>query len=126
MIMDLDDGDKDKDEEIDGYLFSVDLHIPEHLHDHFNNYPPCAEYISIKKEDLSECQQEWYNETKINKLCLSLNDKTDYVVNYRYLKLVLSLGVELVKVNKVLKYSLMLLIKIHIRIIDARESKEML
>ena len=99
MIMALDD------QGYKGFLFSVDLHIPNHLHDHFNNYPPCAENISIKKEDLSEWQQEGYNETKIKKLCLSLNDKTDYVVNYRYLKLVLSLGVELVKVNKVLKYS---------------------
>ena len=98
-IMNLDDeGEK-------GYLFSVDLHIPEHLHDHFNNYPPCAENISIKKDDLSKWQQQDYKESKIEKLCITLKDKIDYVVNYRYLKLVLSLGVELVKVNKVLKYS---------------------
>ena len=54
---------------------------------------------------MSSWQQENYNESKIKKLCITLKDKTDYVVNYRYLKLALSLGVELVKVNKVLEYS---------------------
>jgi hypothetical protein len=48
-----------------GYLFSVDLHIPDNLHDHFNNYPPCAENISIKKDYLNEWQQNNYHETKI-------------------------------------------------------------
>ena len=45
-----------------------------------------------------------YKESKIKKLCTTFFDKIDYVVNYRYLKLVLSLGVELIKVNKVLEY----------------------
>jgi hypothetical protein len=88
-----------------GYLFSVDLDIPNELHDHFNNYPPCAENISILKENLSEWQQEEYEETKITKLCLTLQNKKDYVVNYRYLKLVLNMGVKLIKVNKVLQFS---------------------
>jgi hypothetical protein len=37
-------------------------------------------------------------------LCCTFFDKKNYVVNYRYLKLVLSLGVTLESVNKVLEY----------------------
>jgi hypothetical protein len=97
-IMTLDDkGEK-------GYLFSVDLHLPDDKHDYFNNYPLCPENISINKCELNDWQQENYKQSKINKLCLTLHDKTNYIVNYRYLKLALSLGYELVEVRKVLEY----------------------
>ena len=94
-----------KDDADKGYLFSVDLHIPSNLHDYMNNYPPCPENISINKSDLNGWQQEGYKNSKIKKLCCTFYDKINYVVNYRYLKLVLSLGVELIQVNKVLEYS---------------------
>ena len=93
-----------KDDSIDGYLFSVDLDIPEGKHNYFNDYPLCPENISIKKNELNLWQQENYKESKIQKLCLTLHNKKDYIVNYRYLKMALSLGYELVKVNKVLEY----------------------
>ena len=93
----------DKDDK--GYLFCVDLHIPVELHTHMNNYPPCPENISIKKEYLNEWQKEGYRNSNIKKLCTTFNDKIEYVVNYRYLKLVLSLGVELKAVHQVLEYS---------------------
>ena len=97
-ILDLNDkGDK-------GYLFAVDLHIPVKLHDYFNGYTPLPINKSIKKKDLNEWQQKDYNETKVEKLCCSLEDRKDYVVNYRMLKLALSLGYELKNVNKVLEY----------------------
>lgn len=88
-----------------GYLFSVDLDIPEDKHDYFNAYPLCPENKSIKKSELNEWQQENYKESKIKKLCLTLYNKKDYIVNYRYLKLALSLGYKLNKVNKVLEYT---------------------
>lgn len=87
-----------------GYLFSVDLHIPEDKHDYFNNYVPCPENTTINKEWVSEWMKADYKQSKIGKLCTTFFDKVNYVVNYRYLKLVLSLGVELIKVNKVLEY----------------------
>ena len=34
-----------------------------------------------------------------------MEDKKDYIINYRLLKLYLSLGVKLVKVNKCLEYT---------------------
>jgi hypothetical protein len=87
-----------------GYLFNVDLHIPEKLHDYFNGYVPLPLNKSVKKNELNEWQQKDYNESKIEKLCCSLHDRKEYTVNYRMLKLALSLGFELVKVNKVLEY----------------------
>ena len=87
-----------------GFMFSIDLHIPQELHEYFNNYPLCPENISIKKEWVSDWMKNQYNESPIKKLCLTFFDKKEYVVNYRYLKLVLSLGVELIKVNRVLEY----------------------
>jgi hypothetical protein len=69
-----------------------------------NNYPPCPENITIKKNDLSTWQQEGYKESKVEKLCLTFYDKKNYVVNYRYLKLIIGLGVE-VKINRVLEYN---------------------
>jgi hypothetical protein len=98
MILQLDD------ESSKGYLFQVDLKIPEEKHDYFNDYPLCPENMCIKKEFLNEWQQQNYKESKVNKLCLTLFDKNDYIINYRYLKLVLNLGYELVSVNKVLEY----------------------
>ena len=91
-------------EDSKGYLFEVDLHIPESLHDHFNNYVPCPENISINKSDLNEWQQIDYKESKVQKLCTSFKDKIKYVVNYRYLQLVLKLGVELTAVHRVLEF----------------------
>lgn len=88
-----------------GYMFEVDLHIPDELHDKFNNYVPCPENISIKKDYLSEWQQHNYTESKITKLCTTFLDKNSYVVNYRYLQLCLSLGVELKRVHRVLQFN---------------------
>ena len=87
-----------------GYLFNVDLKIPEDKHNYFNNYTPLPLNKTIKKDELNDNQIKDYKETNIKKLCCSLEDRTNYKVNYRLLKLVLSLGFELVKVNQVLEY----------------------
>ena len=87
-----------------GYTFSVDLHYPDELHDHHNNYPLACENMQTKKEYLNEWQQENYKESKIKKLLLTFFDKKDYVINYRLLKLYLQLGLKIKKVNKVLQY----------------------
>jgi hypothetical protein len=94
-------GDKDSK----GYLFEVDTHIPIELHDHMNQYPPLAENMSIKKEYLNEWQQKDYKQSNIKKLCLSFHDKKNYVINYRLLKLFISLGVKITKINRVLEYT---------------------
>lgn len=94
-----------KDDDKTGYLFNVDLEYPEELHDTHNNYPLCPERLCVNKNDLNKWQTENYKENKIEKLILTLRDKNNYTCNYRYLKLVLSLGLKLKKVNKVLQYT---------------------
>jgi hypothetical protein len=47
----------------------------------------------IKKDYVADWMKADYKQSKIKKLCCSFLDKKDYVVNYRYLKLALSLGV---------------------------------
>jgi len=91
------------DENDIGFLFSVDTHINQKHHDYMNNYPICPENISIKKDDLNEWQKENYKNSNIKKLCLTFYDKKDYIINYRLLKLFISLGLE-IKINKVLQY----------------------
>jgi len=107
-IMNITDISKDDEfDDIDstGYLFSVNLHIPKELHEKMNNYPPCPDNICIDKDDLNDWQQEGYKKSKVKKLCLTFHDKINYVINYRLLKLYLSLGVTLLKVNRVLQYT---------------------
>ena len=41
---------------------------------------------------------------QLKKLVTSFDDKNNYVLNYRILKLYLSLGLELVKVNRVIEF----------------------
>ena len=84
-----------------GYLFNVDIEYPTKLHDKLNDYPLCAINSSIKKEWLSSNQQSEYKETKAEKLITTLQNKTSYTVNYRYLQLCIRLGL-IIKVNKVL------------------------
>lgn len=106
----LENWEKSKIMELDnrgakGYLFSVDLHIPDELHNHFNGYALAPESQCVLKENLNEWQQEGYKQSKIKKLITSLSDKKNYVLNYRILKLYLSLGVELMKVNQCVEYT---------------------
>ena len=87
-----------------GYLFDVDLHYPKELHDLHNGYALASNNSEIKKEWLNDWQQNKYKESNIKKLITSFHDKSNYVVNYRLLKLFLSLGLVLKKVNRVIEY----------------------
>ena len=40
-----------------GYLFEVDITLPENLHNHFNQYPLFPENLVINKENLNEFQK---------------------------------------------------------------------
>lgn len=75
-----------------GYFLEVDLSYPEDLHDLHNDYPFCPERMTI-------------GNSKNPKLVLNLNDKVSYVLHYSNLKMVLSHGLKLVGVKKVLKFN---------------------
>ena len=93
-----------KDDADIGYTFSVDLSIPTDKHDYFNNYVPLPITQTIDKKDLNKWQQVNYKNSKVTKLVASFKDRKNYIVNYRLLKLALSLGFKLDKVNKVMQY----------------------
>lgn len=76
-----------------GYLIEVDLEYPESLHDLHNDYPFCPEHMLPPHPD-----------SKHEKLLLNLFDKTNYVLHYRMLKLVLSHGLKLHRVHRILKF----------------------
>ena len=93
----------------DGYIFSVDLHYPQHLHDLHNDYPLAPESFTITPDMLSSYQKELLNEmdmtaTQCQKLVPNLYDKSDYVLHHRNLQLYLSLGMEVTKVHRVLSF----------------------
>lgn len=76
-----------------GYLFEVDLEIPQHLHEKFQDYPFCPENGVVPGTNNSK------------KLLLTLHNKKNYVIHYRMLKLALQQGVILKTVNRVLQFN---------------------
>lgn len=75
-----------------GYMFEVDLDYPESLHDLHNDYPFCAENMPVP------------NTTNVRKLLLTLNNRKNYVIHYRMLKLALQHGLVLKKVHRTLEF----------------------
>lgn len=93
----------------DGYIFEVDLEYPNKLHDRHNDYPLAPATVTIRPNMMSPYQKNLAEnlERKITgceKLVPNLDDKNNYVVHYRNLKLYLDLGMKLHKVHRVLKF----------------------
>lgn len=80
-----------KDDAEYGYFLEVDLEYPQKLHEAHNDYPMCSERMCIGK-------------SKQEKLILNLNSKKNYILHYRTLKFVLSHGLELKHIHKVLRF----------------------
>lgn len=74
-----------------GYFLEVDLDYPSSLHNAHNDYPLCPEKMRI-------------GNSKVDKLVLNLNAKKKYVLHYRTLKFILSHGMSLTRVHKVLRF----------------------
>ena len=71
-------------------ILEVDLSYPEELHDLHNDYPLCPERV--------ECDKG------VKKLIPNLRDKKNYVIHYRTLMQCLSLGMELTKIHRGIKF----------------------
>ena len=92
-----------------GYIFEVDLQYPESLHDLHNDYPLAPEHMKVKKGMLSQYNKDVLSATKTsflesNKLIANLNDKQNYVVHYRALKLYIQLGLKVTSIKRVLSF----------------------
>ena len=64
-----------------GYIFEVDLHCPNHLHNLHDDYPLALESLVIDRSMYSSTQQAVFPESAPQrKLIPNLRDKVKYVV----------------------------------------------
>ena len=92
-----------------GWILEVDLEYPAELHKEHNSYPLAPEKKVVKKENMSDYQNNLIKELDLKipnskKLLLTLEDKKDYVVHYENLKFYLKQGMKLKRVKKALEF----------------------
>ena len=108
--VDIDTVLKTDDDNEEGYILEVDLHVPEKLHDKLKEYPPCPENMNITENMLSDFQKEMAVKNKVKfsskskKLVPHLMDKIKYCIHYRNLKYVVGLGVEIKQVHNIISF----------------------
>ena len=93
------------DDAEDGYIFEVDLHYPQHLHDAHDDYPLAPEPLETGSDMYSPTQQAVFPQSAPQrKLIPNLRDKVRNVVHYRNLKLYLQLGLVVTRIHRVLVF----------------------
>ena len=97
-----------------GYFLEVDVEIPTHLHNYFNDLPPFPETIDITESMASPSTKKARADSNrfrdgckfsCPKLAPNLNPKYRYKCHISALQLFLSLGCILVKVHRVLEFT---------------------
>ena len=93
-----------------GLILEVDLEIPEHLHDYFNDYMPVPEHVKVTKDMLSSYNKNCMEKLNIRhiatkKLVPNLYNKEKYVIDYRTLQLYIQLGMKLGKIHRAIKFN---------------------
>ena len=93
------------DDAEDGYIYEVDLHYPQHLHDAHDDYPLAPESLEVGSDMYSPAQHAVFPQiASQRKLTPNLRDKIKYVVHYRNLKLYLQLGLVFTRIHRVLAF----------------------
>ena len=88
-----------------GYLFNVDIHIPEDKHSYLNGYCPCPELKEPLENMISNFNKNAYKAShkgkfkSSKKLILDLCDKKEYLVHIDNLKFYLEIGCVITKIN---------------------------
>lgn len=75
-----------------GRIYCVDLHIPENLHDHLNDFPPAPENIKVPNSNQS-------------KLVSHLGNREKYVVLDELLEYYVKLGLKVTKIHQCLEFN---------------------
>ena len=90
-----------------GYVLEVDLEIPDHLHDEFNDLPPAPESLVIDETFLSPLQTKFPESAKKpqRKLAPNLLPKKNYVTHYRNLKFYMDMGCVVTKIHRALSFN---------------------
>ena len=102
-----------KDDNETGYLFEVDLNYPANIHDFTADYPLLPESGEITFDQFSPFMKDYYKllhgtdrkYTPTRKLLLTQYNKEAYIVHYSILKFYLSMGIELVRVRRAIKFT---------------------
>jgi len=93
-----------------GYYIECDLHYPSYLHEEHANFPLCPEILEVGFDNLSPYTQNamLQNEGRKTysdvKLMTTFHDKLNYVTHIKNLQLYLSLGMQLMKIHRVLEF----------------------
>ena len=100
---------KKKENAKNGWILEVDLEYPAELHEQNNSYPLAPEKKVVKKECMSDYQKRLMKDLDLKppeseKLLLTLEDKSNYVVHYRNLQFYLKQGMKLKRVHRVLEF----------------------
>ena len=113
-----------------GFILEVDLHYPDKLHDGHQDFPlaPTKEIIYYKglgekQQELLEIMGEIRPYSQGKKLIQTLSDKSNYTVHYITLKLYVSLGMEVKKVHRVLKFKQSCWLKPYMELNTARRKE---
>ena len=93
----------------EGYTLEVDLEYPSDLHNLHSDYPLAPEKLKVSDDMLSNyclgiAKKYGIRVGEVNELIPNLKKKENYIVHYRNLQLYKSLGIKVVKINKVLKF----------------------
>ena len=100
---------KKKENAKNGWILEVDLEYPTELHEQHNSYPLAPEKKVAKKESMSDYQKMLTKDLELKppdseKLLLTLEDKSNYVVHYRNLQFYFQQGMKLKRVHRVLEF----------------------
>ena len=100
---------KKKENAKNGWILEVNLEFPAELHEQHNSYPLAPEKKVVKKECMSDYQKRLMKNLDLKpldseKLLLTLEDKSNYVVHYRNLPSYLKQGMKLKRVHRVLEF----------------------
>ena len=92
-----------------GYMLEVDLEYCKKLHNSHSDYSLALEKLEISSNMLSKYCSDIANKYglkvgRVNKLVPNLRDKIKYLVHYKNLQYYLSLGMKLIKIQRISKF----------------------